>query len=79
MTFTILKIVIFLTTAFFWIKTIIMKYNYYNSISSTYMSVVLFKFLKGEDELIKRINKFNLISLIFFIVLIIMQMFSIGL
>jgi hypothetical protein len=79
MLFTIIKISVFFITAFFWIQTIIMKYKFYNSISSTYLSVALFKFLKGENEIEKKINKYNLISLIFFVILIMMQMFSIGL
>jgi hypothetical protein len=79
MLFTVIKISVFFITAFFWIQTIIMKYKFYNSISSTYLSVVLFKFLKGENEIEKKINKYNLISLIFFVLLIMMQMFSLGL
>ncbi len=75
----IFKVVVFFITAFFWIQTIIMKYKFYNSISSTYLSMVLFKFLKGENEIEKKINKYNLVSLIFFVILIMMQMFSLGL
>ncbi len=64
----IIKIIFALLVIFFWGKTIILKYRYYGSLSKTYLSVLLFTFIQDKTDIAKHINKYNLISLILFLI-----------
>lgn len=67
------KVLLSLLLFYFWGNTILRKYKYYDSLTKTYFSVVIFEFLKGDTPKIEKTNRFNLISLILFIVGIIFQ------
>ncbi len=62
------KIILALLIIYFWGKTILFKYNYYGSLSQTYLSVLMFKFIQDKTDITKKINRYNLISLILFLI-----------
>lgn len=68
MTIIGIKVLFSILLFYFWGNTILSKYKYYGNITKTYFCVMIFEFLKGNTPEIEKTNRFNLISLILFIV-----------